>query len=98
MGVVVARALGEWLRDHGADSGPAEPWAYGVLGMVHVTTEWWLDRRTLSRKDLVEYMTSLLWSGLAGNGLAGPSPGSATAADTDQAPVPHAPATEQSQR
>lgn len=70
VGVVVARALGEWLRDQDADSGPAEPWAYGVLGMVHVTTEWWLDRRTLSRKDLVEYMTSLLWTGLSGNGLA----------------------------
>lgn len=69
VGVLVARALGEWLRDQGADSGPAEPWAYGVLGMVHVTTEWWLDRRTLSRKDLVEYMTALMWNGLAGNGL-----------------------------
>lgn len=71
VGIVVARALGEWLRDQDADSGPAEPWAYGVLGMVHVTTEWWLDRRTLSRKDLVEYMTSLLWTGLSGNGLSG---------------------------
>ncbi len=69
VGVVVARALGEWLREQGADSGPAEPWAYGVLGMVHVTTEWWLDRRTLNRKDLVDYLTSLLWSGLSGNGL-----------------------------
>ncbi len=69
LGIVVARALGEWLREQGADSGPAEPWAYGVLGMVHVTTEWWLDRRTLSRKDLVAYMTSLLWSGFSGNGL-----------------------------
>ena len=69
VGVVVARALGEWFREQGADSGPAEPWAYGVLGMVHVTTEWWLDRRTLNRKDLVDYLTSLLWSGLSGNGL-----------------------------
>ncbi|UDY35389.1 TetR family transcriptional regulator [Dermatobacter hominis] len=69
VGVVVARALGEWLREQGSDSGPAEPWAYGVLGMVHVTTEWWLDRRTLSRRDLVEYLTSLLWTGFSGNGL-----------------------------
>ncbi|MBS1837419.1 MAG: TetR/AcrR family transcriptional regulator [Actinobacteria bacterium] len=75
VGVVVARALGEWLRQQGADSGPAEPWAYGVLGMVHVTTEWWLDRRTLSRKDLVDYLTALLWSGLSGNGLEPPASG-----------------------
>ena len=69
LGTVVARALGEWLREQGADSGPAEPWAFGVLGMVHVTTEWWLERRTLSRKDLVQYLTSLLWTGFSGNGL-----------------------------
>lgn len=75
LGVVVARALGEWLREQGADSGPAEPWAYGVLGMVHVTTEWWLQRQTLSRTDLVEYMTDLLWTGFSGNGLPPRSPG-----------------------
>jgi AcrR family transcriptional regulator len=69
LGKVVARALGEWLREQGADSGPAEPWAYGVLGMVHITTEWWLERRTLSRRDLVNYLTSLLWTGFSGNGL-----------------------------
>lgn len=78
LGIVVARALGEWLREQGADSGPAEPWAYGVLGMVHVTTEWWLDRRTLSRRDLVEYLTSLLWDGFSGNGLAPPLIGTNT--------------------
>lgn len=71
LGTVVARAMGEWLREQGTDSGPAEPWAYGVLGMVHITTEWWLERRTLSRKDLVEYLTALLWTGLAGHGLDG---------------------------
>lgn len=81
VGVVVARALGEWLRQQGADSGPAEPWAYGVLGMVHVTTEWWLDRRTLSRKDLVDYLTALLWSGFSGNGLAADQPGDAPTED-----------------
>ena len=76
LGTVVARALGEWLREQGADSGPAEPWAFGVLGMVHVSTEWWLERRTLSRKDLVNYLTSLLWTGFSGNGL---EPGAVTA-------------------
>lgn len=69
LGKLVARALGEWLREQGADSGPAEPWAYGVLGMVHISTEWWMERGTLSRKDLVNYLTSLLWTGFSGNGL-----------------------------
>lgn len=81
LGKTVARALGEWLRAQGADSGPAEPWAYGVLGMVHVSTEWWLERRTLSRKDLVAYLTSLLWTGFSGNGLAGPADAMAVVPD-----------------
>ncbi len=81
LGKVVARALGEWLREQGADSGPAEPWAYGVLGMVHITTEWWLERRTLSRKDLVNYMTSLLWTGFSGNGLDAAATAAAERAD-----------------
>jgi len=86
LGTQVARALGEWLREQGADSGPAEPWAYGVLGMVHVTTEWWLERQTLSRKDLVQYLTSLLWTGFSGNGLDGQARTATTATGGAAAP------------
>jgi AcrR family transcriptional regulator len=69
LGTTVARALGEALRSAGADSGPAEPWAFGIIGMVHVSTEWWLERQTLSRKDMVQYLTNLLWTGMSGAGL-----------------------------
>ncbi len=76
LGRTVSRALGEALRGAGADSGPAEPWAFGILGMIHVSTEWWLERRTLSRVDFVQFITDLLWQGLAGGGLdTGPGSG-----------------------
>jgi AcrR family transcriptional regulator len=88
LGRTVARAMGEWLREEGVDSGPAEPWAFGVLGMVHISTEWWLERRTLSRKDLVEYLTSLLWTGIAGHGLAPQATPGPAAATTDRTPRP----------
>ncbi len=71
LGRTVSRALGQALRASGADSGPAEPWAFGILGMVHVSTEWWLERRTLSRSDFVQFIANLLWEGLAGAGLDG---------------------------
>ena len=70
----LSRMMGELLRAARADSGAAEPWAYGILGMVHVATEWWLDRNSMSRADLVEYLTGLVWSGLSGNGLEGDLP------------------------
>jgi len=86
LGRTVSQALGQALRASGADSGPAEPWAFGILGMVHVSTEWWLERRTLSRADFVEFIATLLWEGLAGAGLGNAGrTGAATSAATSAA-------------
>jgi AcrR family transcriptional regulator len=60
----VAVVLGEQLRADGRDSGAAEPWAFGIVGMVHQAGDWWVDRQTMPRSRLVEYLTTLLWSGL----------------------------------
>jgi len=69
LATLVARDLGQRLRAEGADSGGAEPWAYGIVGMVDLAASWWLDRQTMSRSDLVEYLTKLIWGGLSANGL-----------------------------
>ena len=47
----------------------AEPWSFAIVGMTLASSEWWLETRTMSRDDLVEYLTQLLWAGLAGAGL-----------------------------
>lgn len=65
----IAFTLGSALRQVGEDSGAAEPWAYAIVGMTLTAGEWWLDRRTMTRDDLVAYLTRLLWGGLAGAGL-----------------------------
>jgi len=56
--------IGERLRDVGADSGAAEPWGYGIVGMVHAAGDWWLEHRTMPRKRLVEYLVALVWDGM----------------------------------
>lgn len=66
IGQQVAFVLGEQLRANGLDSGAAEPWAYGIVGMVHQAGDWWIEHRSMPRSRLVEYLTSLLWSGLFG--------------------------------
>lgn len=58
--------LGDYLRAFGVDSGPAEPWAYGVVGFVQSTAEWWLERRSMSRDSVVEYLTIAVWSAIDG--------------------------------
>lgn len=61
---MLARSLGEALRAAGRDTGPAEVWAAGIVGMVHVATDRWLGRQVVGRAALVEDLTELLWSGL----------------------------------
>ena len=67
---VIASALtalfGDYLREYGLDSGGAEPWAYGVTGLVQSTAEWWLHRRSMSRVHVVQYTTRLIYAALAG--------------------------------
>jgi AcrR family transcriptional regulator len=63
----LARVIGDRLRALGLDAGPAEPWAYGMVGMVQSVGDWWiLHGRPMSRPALTDYLTTLLWNGLAG--------------------------------
>jgi AcrR family transcriptional regulator len=66
----IASALTAVLSDHawvlGLDSGGAEPWAYGITGLVQSTGEWWLQRRSMSRAHVVDLVTRLIWAALSG--------------------------------
>jgi AcrR family transcriptional regulator len=66
VGLHAARVIGEILRQAGFDSGGAEPWGFGIVGMVRAATDRWLEAPTMSRADLVRYLTDLAWPGLAG--------------------------------
>jgi AcrR family transcriptional regulator len=69
----VAMVLGEGLRAAGRDSGPAEPWAFGIVGMVHSAGDWWMDRKAMPRARLAEYLTSLIYDGLPNADSLGPA-------------------------
>jgi AcrR family transcriptional regulator len=65
IGNQITIALGAALRSEGADTGPAELWSYGIIGAVFVACEWWLARPVVTADQLVEDLTTLLWSGLS---------------------------------
>jgi AcrR family transcriptional regulator len=73
----VASRIGGQLRALGLDSGGAEPFAFGVVGMVHQAGDWWIRSRTMTRDALTSYLTALLWSGF--EGLAAGTPATAGA-------------------
>jgi AcrR family transcriptional regulator len=56
----------DYLWVYGLDSGAAEPWAYGITGLVQSTAEWWLRRRSMSRAHVVDLVTRLIWAALSG--------------------------------
>ncbi|AUI63664.1 TetR/AcrR family transcriptional regulator [Amycolatopsis sp. BJA-103] len=58
--------LGDYMRMFNMDSGAAEPWAHGIVGMVQSTGEWWLDRRSMGRDSVVEYLTQIIWAAIDG--------------------------------
>lgn len=63
----LAHILGDRLQAMGLDSGPALPWAYGVVGYVQTVGDWWLrQRQPISRAALADYVTTFLWDGIAG--------------------------------
>ena len=61
----IAQVAGEQLRATGQDTGAAVPWAYGIVGLVHTATNWWLRDQTMTRERFVQYLTDLLWQGLS---------------------------------
>jgi AcrR family transcriptional regulator len=67
---LIATALTAVYRDYlssfGLDCGAAEPWAFGITGLVQSTGDWWLDRRSISRAHVVDYVTQLIWWALTG--------------------------------
>jgi len=62
----VSAIIGHRLLAAGLDTGGAEPFAHGIVGMVHQAGDWWIRTGTMSRSALTGYLTTLLWSGFEG--------------------------------
>ena len=61
----IARVTAEQLELAGQDPASALPWAYGIVGLVHQATNWWLRDGTMPRDEFISHLTRLLWGGLS---------------------------------
>ena len=66
IGVEVANVLRAQLGAAGADDSGAEVLAHGIVGFVYAAGDWWAERGTMSREELVDHLAGLLWSGFEG--------------------------------
>nr|WP_246195578.1 TetR/AcrR family transcriptional regulator [Halopolyspora algeriensis] len=62
----LSRLLGEYMRALELDSGGVEAWSHGLVGMVQASGDWWLDRQSMSREDLTDYLTRIIWFAIDG--------------------------------
>jgi AcrR family transcriptional regulator len=66
----VAEEVGDVLSENmlalGFDPAPATVWSNGVVGMVHLATDAWLQKRDVSRQRFVDYLEGLLSFGFFG--------------------------------
>jgi AcrR family transcriptional regulator len=66
---LLARSLNDLLRRLRVDAGGAEPWAHGIVGLFVSAGDWWLERDTMSREAVCDYLTGFVWHALEGLAL-----------------------------
>lgn len=66
IGAALSGVLGEFLAIGDADPRTADVWAHGLVGFVQNTAEWWLEHRTLTRDELADQLTTLVWAQMDG--------------------------------
>jgi AcrR family transcriptional regulator len=60
----LAALMGERLEAAGQRPESATTWAYGIVGMVQLTTHWWSTSRTVPAAELVDQLVNLAHGGL----------------------------------
>lgn len=63
--VPLAAQLAAWRTQSGLDPAIAVPWSYAIIGMLNLTSLWWIEESDRPAGELAEQLTQLLWSGLA---------------------------------
>jgi AcrR family transcriptional regulator len=66
VGLHATAVIGEFMREAGQDSGAAELWGFGIVGLVRAAADRWLEQPTMSRAAVVDYLTDLIWPGMSG--------------------------------
>jgi AcrR family transcriptional regulator len=64
---MLAEQLAASMRAGGLDPTYAHPWGEAIVGFISSASLWWLDHPSaMSREQLADYLSALLWGGAAG--------------------------------
>jgi AcrR family transcriptional regulator len=64
---LLTQQLGLQLAAIGLDPAGAQPWGSAIVGFISAASTWWIDHRdAMTREQLADYLSALLWGGAAG--------------------------------
>jgi hypothetical protein len=64
---IITQRLADNLRAAGRDPARATPGGIAIVGFVRAAGDWWVEHHdAMTRAELTEYLTSILWGGAAG--------------------------------
>jgi AcrR family transcriptional regulator len=66
VGLHATRVIAQFMRQAEMDTGAAELWGFGIVGLVRGAADRWLEQPTMSRAAVVRELTDLIWSGQSG--------------------------------
>ncbi|SDI83094.1 transcriptional regulator, TetR family [Frankineae bacterium MT45] len=67
IGELVSMQIAFYMKISGLDPIRARPWGVAIVGFIRSAGDWWLEHRdSMSRDELSEYLSALLWSGMGG--------------------------------
>lgn len=62
----LTKTLAVWRSGIQQDPGVAEAWAFGIVGMLQMVSQWWITQEDLSATEVAGQISELLWNGLPG--------------------------------
>ena len=62
----LTKTLAVWRSGIQQDPGVAEAWAFGIVGMLQLVSQWWITQEDLSATEVAGQISELLWNGLPG--------------------------------
>jgi AcrR family transcriptional regulator len=63
VGLHATDVISDFMRQRDMDTGAAEIWGFGIVGLVRAAADRWLEQRTMRRSDVVRSLTDLIWNG-----------------------------------
>lgn len=70
---VVAAAIISRADDLGIETEGALLWSYVLVGGIQLATHWWTTDKTMSREEVIDYLSMMAWSAIEGMARAGGS-------------------------